>query len=196
MTIDISVLDKLRFRSELSKLDDDTALEEEHAALYLAVSPKKMAEWRANGGGPKFIKPQDPKATGRNQPVSYVMRELRRFRASMEAGSNLEVARRHGLAGWVSGVEPFWADSSRRILGSALDETAGDWVELFFKAARKEIWVEWWSPREAANMTWVNPIHHKAFVEGYLTLLQREASAIKKCLVASEVDEEISRGKT
>ena len=99
-----------RMRSSLSELNDDTAIEEDLAALYLCVSVKKLGELRANGGGPLFVKPTDPKAAGRNQPVSYVLAELRKWRASMSATSNLQVAKRQGLLGWVSAVEPFWMD--------------------------------------------------------------------------------------
>lgn len=81
-------------RNELADLHDDTAVREDLAALYLCVSVKKLAELRSNGGGPEFVKIQDPKAFGRNQPVSYVMGELRKWRKTMSANSNLQVVRR------------------------------------------------------------------------------------------------------
>ncbi|UUZ47508.1 hypothetical protein LP420_30345 [Massilia sp. B-10] len=142
-----------RMRSSLSELNEDTAVEEDLAALYLCVSVKKLGELRANGGGPVFVKPTDPKAAGRNQPVSYVLGELRKWRASMSASSNLEVAKRQGLLGWVSVIEPFWMDLRNRVIGPALDQNDEQWPGLFSQALEGLVRVAWMSPRDAAART-------------------------------------------
>ncbi|WP_426105468.1 hypothetical protein [Massilia sp. TSP1-1-2] len=61
-----------RARNELSALEDETAVEEDLAALYLCMSAKKLGELRAKDGGPKFIKP-----TEANSPLCQtVVRQL------------------------------------------------------------------------------------------------------------------------
>ena len=179
-------------RNELAAFDDDTAIEEELAALYLCVSPKKLGELRANGGGPVFVKPQDPRAAGRNQPVSYVMAELRKWRDSMSAGSNLEVARRQGLVGWISGVEPFWTDRDGALLGAALDQSGDDWADFFLQAVARAVDVVWMSPRDALMRRWKRAAPHAQMVHAYKAELDHDGYAAFAALEATEVAAEMA----
>lgn len=181
-----------RARNELADFNDDTAVEEELAALYLCVSPKKLGELRANGGGPVFVKPQDPKAAGRNQPVSYVMRELRKWRESMSAGSNLEIARRQGLVGWVQGVEPFWIDKRGLVVESALDQTSESWPDMFLQVIAEKLNVVWSSPRSVLMRQWRSVSAHTKFAEEYRAVLKAEESAVFASLEATTLFSEIS----
>jgi hypothetical protein len=181
---------KAKARNELAAFDDETAIEEELAALYLCVSPKKLGELRSSGGGPVFIKPQDPKAAGRNQPVSYVMSELRKWRESMSAGSNLEVARRQGLVGWVSGIEPFWANRGGALLGSALDQSAEGWPDMFLEASVRTVDIVWMSPRDALMSRWAKASAHTEFADEYRAALSAERSAILASLERTELNME------
>lgn len=177
-------------RNELAAFNDDTAIEEDLAALYLCISPKTLGELRSGGGGPVFIKPRALKAAGRNQPVSYAMGELRKWRESMSAGSNLEVARLQGLVGWVSGVEPFWADRQGALLGSALDQSADNWPDLFVKALARTVSVVWASPRDALMLQWAAAPAHAEFADEYRSALGAEQSAILASLERTELNME------
>lgn len=177
-------------RNELAAFNDDTAIEEDFDALYLCMSPKTLGELRSGGGGPVFIKPRALRAAGRNQPVSYSMGELRKWRESMSAGSNLEVARLQGLVGWVSGVEPFWADRQGALLGSALDQSADDWPDLFVKVLARTVSVGWASPRDALMLRWAAAPAHAEFADEYRAVLEAEQSAILASLERTELDTE------
>jgi hypothetical protein len=177
-------------RDKLSTLNDDTAIEEDLAALYLCVSPKKLGEMRASGGGPVFVKPQAPAAAGRNQPVSYVMSELRKWRLAMSANSNLEIARRQGMVGWVSAIEPFWTDAKGLLIGSAVDRFADRWAEHFLKAIRRAERVDWMTPSQAAKSRWASFVDHGAFVQEYKEVLEREIFSALAALEATEISSE------
>lgn len=168
-------------RNEIAVFNDDTAIEEDLAALYLCVSPKKLAELRGNGGGPQFVKAQDPKAAGRNQPVSYVMGELRKWRKVMSAGSNLEVARRQGLVSWVVNEEPFWCTKSDLVICSAMDQSDSEWAGRFINAISCDQKVRWLPPQKALELVWAEPEIQNNFAEDYFETLINA----KECVLAS-----------
>ena len=68
---------KLRLRSEMANLHDDTVISNVTAAIYLNVSKSMLSVWRQEGIGPEFIKYAEHKWT--NACVHYKMGELRRF---------------------------------------------------------------------------------------------------------------------
>lgn len=68
---------KLRLRSEMANLHDDTVVSNVTAAIYLNVSKSMLSVWRQEGIGPEFIKYAEHKWT--NACVHYKMGELRRF---------------------------------------------------------------------------------------------------------------------
>ena len=186
--IDIDArLSAARARNSLSEFNDDTAIEEDLAALYLCLSPKKLGELRASGTGPAFIKPTERGSAGRNQPVSYVMGELRRWRLSMSAGSNLEVAKRQGLIGWISGVEPFWSTRKGMIAGSAFDRSADAWADSFLAATDGRMRVMWMSPREALGMLWDRVEKQSQFAGEYFAALETERVAVSAAISATEI---------
>ena len=174
-------------RSSLSELNDDTAIEEDLAALYLCVSVKKLGELRANGGGPLFVKPTDPKAAGRNQPVSYVLAELRKWRASMSATSNLQVAKRQGLLGWVSAVEPFWMDLGGSVIGPAIYQVDEQWPELFSQAMERLVRVAWMPPRDALRERWASVAPQLSMANEFLVVLDGEKFGILAAVEATEL---------
>lgn len=68
---------KLRLRSEMANLHDDTVISNATAAIYLNVSTSTLSVWRQTGIGPEFIKHAEHKWT--NACVHYKMGELRRY---------------------------------------------------------------------------------------------------------------------
>jgi len=186
-------LEELGYRDAISKLHDDTVVEEGVAAIFLKVTLKVLKGLRAEDGGPLFIKVAAKRSKGRNQAVTYEMGELRRFRASQKYSSTLEVARRQGLLGWVSGIEPFWATPEKSIIDSAVNQDAPEWEAMFCKAARSEIQILWISPREAIGATWAGAGKHRAFADEYLELLRNEAAGVSASVEASELSESMER---
>lgn len=176
-----------RSRNELSALEDETAVEEDLAALYLCMSTKKLGELRAKDGGPVFIKPTEANSIGRNQPVSYAMGELRKWRASMSASSNLEVAKRQGLLGWVSAIEPFWMDLQNRVIGPALDQADERWPGLFSQALEGLVHVAWMSPRDALRERWASVDPQMRMVSEFNLVLDGEKSAALAAVEATDL---------
>jgi hypothetical protein len=68
---------KLRMRSEMANLHDDTVISNVTAGIYLNVSTSTLSVWRQTGVGPEFIKYAEHKWT--NACVHYKMGELRRY---------------------------------------------------------------------------------------------------------------------
>lgn len=180
-----------RARNELSALEDETAVEEDLAALYLCMSAKKLGEMRSKEGGPVFIKPTEANAIGRNQPVCYAMGELRKWRESMSASSNLEVAKRQGLLGWVSGIEPFWMDLQNRVIGPALDQNDEQWPGLFSQALEGLVHVVWMSPRDALRERWTTVDPQMRMVSEYKLVLDGEKFAALAAVEATELALEV-----
>jgi hypothetical protein len=174
-------------RDAIAIFNDDTSIEEDLAALYLCVSTKTLGEMRGNGGGPVFVKPQQPKATGRNQPVSYVMKELRIWREQMSASSNLQIAHRQGLVSWTSVEEPFWLSQSEQIINSAIDQNQSDWADRFIDALTNKILVRWMTPQRALELVWQNPDIHNKFAAEFISVLRHAEDLTKSALAKSSV---------
>lgn len=65
-------------RDVIAKLDDDTLVDTELAAIYLHISERQLKDLRAEGDGPQIEKTIQKGAQSQNQPVRYAMGELRR----------------------------------------------------------------------------------------------------------------------
>ncbi|HAX4546821.1 UNVERIFIED_CONTAM: hypothetical protein NQD88_18320 [Escherichia coli] len=98
----MSVVATLRELSEVWKLfgdmPDDTTLNTELASIYLGVSPKTLARYRQNGGGPEYIQYQAEDSKSRNQRVNYLLGDLRVWRNSHKVKSSMHGAQVRGLA--------------------------------------------------------------------------------------------------
>jgi hypothetical protein len=68
---------KLRLRSEMANLHDDTIVSNVTAAIFLNTSTSTLSVWRQMGIGPEFVKYAEHKWT--NAKVHYNLGELRRF---------------------------------------------------------------------------------------------------------------------
>lgn len=171
-------------RNALSELDDDTGVEEHLAALYLCLSPKEMGELRAIGGGPVYVQP--PRVlVGCGHPVSYVMRELRAWRLARSAGSDSEIARRYGVAGWATGLEPFWLDSAGLIIAPAMDHDPEDETGKFLKTVSGKARVDWMTKLDALGRRWNSVEAHSELVDQYLAVQNGERAAVLGALEAT-----------
>lgn len=86
-------------RDVVSKLDDDTVVDTELAALYLHMSERQLEDLRRSRGGPTMVKAIESGARRLNQPVRYKMSSLRDFQRMHSAPSTFEAAVKAGIAG-------------------------------------------------------------------------------------------------
>ncbi|EIZ5886398.1 hypothetical protein MPS87_002423, partial [Salmonella enterica] len=131
----MSIVATLRELSEVWKLfgdmPDDTTLNAELAAIYLGVSPKTLARYRQNGGGPEYIQYQEENSKARNQRINYLLKDLKIWRDAHKVKNSMEAAQVRGLA-FNSLIDftipqPFWqidneldSDNKNKILSHAL----------------------------------------------------------------------------
>ena len=207
------MLAEARIRDELAGMNDDTALPEELAAIYLGVSvaelaelrkPSKVAKAAAGSKAPdqpkparlKMIKPIREGAVGQNQKVSYKLAALREFQLSNTVESSFEAAVNAGLYGFVSIHAPFFAlpesrsDRSRvTILGTAWDRADPEWPLRFNDALDGKLRVVWLTPAAAASSRWTALKAHKAFSKPWLAALKVERQAVSAALEGTEISE-------
>lgn len=181
-------------RDIIAKLDDDTLVDTEMAAIYLYMSVRQLEDLRAEGGGPDIEKTIQKDAQRQNQPVRYAMGELRRYRRSRTASSTFDAALKAGLAGWVSVQMPFFAEpkeSGRRardvLLRCAWDADEESSEELFASLARGSIRAIWLTAAEASASIWAEPKRHSDFAELGLRMLRDEIAAVGSAIERSDV---------
>lgn len=213
------MLAEARIRDELAGMNDDTALPEELAAIYLGVSVAELAELRKPSKGAKaaagpkdtdrpkparlkMIKPIREGAVGQNQRVSYKLAALREFQLSNTVESSFEAAVNAGLYGFVSIHAPFFAQAEKRsdrgratLLGKAWDRSDPDWARRFSDVFEGKLRVVWLTPAAAASSRWAILKAHKAFSKPWLAALKVEGQAIRAALEATEISEVAAEGK-
>ena len=111
----LEMIEDAKLRSEIARLDDDTTLPAELAALYLCMSTSQLAifhkEIGGEGGrkdGPAIIKHIEKGAVGQNQPVYYKLGALRAWEKKNTALTSFEAMKNAGMLGWVSTQAPFF----------------------------------------------------------------------------------------
>lgn len=189
----MKIIETLRELSEVWKLfgdmPDDTTLNAELAAIYLGVSPKTLARYRQNGGGPEYIQYQEENSKARNQRINYLLKDLKIWRDAHKVKNSMEAAQVRGLA-FNSLIDftlpqPFWhIDNSaelqnrNKILSHAL-RTPEERFKLYLKEERVKI--TWTSIEEALSWEWADlnerQLFNNAFVEFLSNLIQLSTSA-------------------
>jgi hypothetical protein len=171
------------------ELPDDTALNVELTALYLAVSVKTLARYRQNGDGPPYIQYPTGNSKARNQRVNYLLRDLKIWRDGHKIVSTMQAAQVRGLA-FNSLIDftipqPFWhIDNSaelqnrNKILSHAL-RTPEERFKIYL--AEKHINIVWISVEEALLLDWTDlserQIFHDSFVNFLSNVIQLSTSA-------------------
>ncbi|EKQ7275521.1 hypothetical protein L1R96_13070 [Klebsiella pneumoniae] len=179
----MSVVATLRELSEVWKLfgdmPDDTTLNAELASIYLGVSPKTLARYRQNGGGPEYIQYQAEDSKARNQRVNYLLGDLRVWRNSHKVKNSMEAAQVRGLA-FNSLIDftiqqPFWhidndIDSGNRnkILSHAL-RTPDERFKLYLK--EEHVNIVWISIEEALSWDWTDLSERQVFNDYFVGFL-------------------------
>lgn len=189
----MSVVATLRELSEVWKLfgnmPDDTTLNAELAAIYLGVSPKTLARYRQNGGGPEYIQYQAEDSKARNQRVNYLLGDLRVWRNSHKVKNSMEAAKIRGLAfnslSDFTLPQPFWhidngidSENRNKILSHAL-RTPEERFQLYLK--EEHLNVIWISVEKALTYDWTDlnerQIFNDSFVNFLSNLIQLSTSA-------------------
>ncbi|MCU6216167.1 hypothetical protein [Enterobacter bugandensis] len=179
----MSVVATLRELSEVWKLfgdmPDDTTLNAELASIYLGVSPKTLARYRQNGGGPEYIQYQAEDSKARNQRVNYLLGDLRVWRNSHKVKNSMEAAQVRGLA-FNSLIDftipqPFWhidneldSENRNKILSHAL-RTPEERFKLYLKEERLKI--SWISIEESLFWDWTDLNERQVFNDSFVNFL-------------------------
>ena len=136
--------------------------------------------------GLRMIKITEKDAIGTNQPVTYLMGDLRRFQKEHAGYGTFEVAlAAAGILGWVSQPYPFFAAPKPDRKGRPILQAKGwgmdvEERELRVKAALEgSVRCVWLTPAEALHCVWDRESEHKKFAKPWLALLKEEASATK-----------------
>ncbi|ENS4335229.1 hypothetical protein ACE073_002665 [Salmonella enterica] len=179
----MSVVATLRELSEVWKLfgdmPDDTTLNAELAAIYLGVSPKTLARYRQNGGGPEYIQYQEENSKARNQRINYLLKDLKIWRDAHKVKNSMEAAQVRGLA-FNSLIDftipqPFWhidneldSDNKNKILSHAL-RTPDERFKLYLKEEHVDI--VWISIEEALSWDWTDLSERQVFNDSFVGFL-------------------------
>ncbi|ELZ0010316.1 hypothetical protein VRL91_000864 [Salmonella enterica] len=179
----MSIVATLRELSEVWKLfgdmPDDTTLNAELAAIYLGVSPKTLARYRQNGGGPEYIQYQEENSKARNQRINYLLKDLKIWRDAHKVKNSMEAAQVRGLA-FNSLIDftipqPFWqidneldSDNKNKILSHAL-RTPEERFKIYL--AEKYIKIVWISVEEALLSDWTDLTERQVFHDSFVNFL-------------------------
>lgn len=217
----VQKIEEAKLRSAIAALDDDTTLDSELSALYLAVSKSAFGKLTAGSkdskaspsskgapavAGPPIIKIFDEGAVGQNQPVQFKLGALREFQKKWTFANSFDAAVGAGLAGWCSLPIPFFAEVETRahrgrqiLLGAAWDLGVPSREKLFKAVVEKRIRVVNMTPADAASSRWGDLSAHKRFAKPWLALLKVEASAVKAAIEGTDIamatnESEVKRG--
>ncbi len=179
----MSIVATLRELSEVWKLfgdmPDDTTLNAELAAIYLGVSPKTLARYRQNGGGPEYIQYQEENSKARNQRINYLLKDLKVWRDAHKVKNTMEAAKIRGLA-FNSLIDftipqPFWhidngidSENRNKILSHAL-RTPEERFKIYL--TEEHVNIIWISIEEALSMDWIDLNERQVFNDSFIGFL-------------------------
>lgn len=187
-------LAKAKKRSEIAALHDGTTLDSELAALYLGMSEKKLEELRHHdGAGPTIAKYPDPNAKGQNQPVIYMLGDLRDYQKKMKATGSFDAAiKAQSMFQLATQKRSFFAHLDGKFVGDliadAQDPTLRDRDELMSQLAAEQIQVVSLTPLEAGARRWSNPKAHRDLVETIKAAMSQEKDALDAAALSSELE--------
>jgi hypothetical protein len=175
----------------LMRLPDDTALLVEEAACVLRLSVRQLERMRAPGSvvkGPKYQQAVSTGAKGRNQKITYIIRDLKEWQREQTIGSSHEAALKIGkyfvTLTDIAAEKAFWRNPEGRITG-LVDETS---IELFI--ARIGKWsIEWMPATDAVGESWESLLSQKALASEIKSILSHEMSRVAAHVERAELIE-------
>lgn len=178
-------------KSELPSEEDKKTARLEKAAQVAAKAAGRTRAKQADpeDGKPKglrMIKLAEKGAIGSNQPVTYLMGDLKKFQEEHAGYDTFEVKLgASGLLGWVSEPFPFFASPQPNRKGRPVIQGKGWGMDI--KAREKLVTLTlagqtrcvWMTPAEAIHALWAKESEHKRFAKPWFALLKEEAEAAK-----------------
>lgn len=175
----------------LNRLPEDTALTSSEAAVFLRMSLRSLERMRSPQSptkGPRYQQPSGLGSKGANQRITYLIKDLKAWQASITVSDNVEAAVRKGqlfrtLADLTDQV-PFWRNP-KGVIAGLVEETS---EEMFF--ARIGKWeIEWIEPGEAAAEHWESSLSHKQFAAAVTKILSTQMNKIAAAVEGTEIGE-------
>ncbi len=173
----------------LMRLPDDTALLTEEAAVVLRISVRQLERMRSPDSlvkGPKYQQAVGEGAKGRNQKLTYLIRDLKEWQREQTIGGSHEAALKAGRY-FVSLLDiaeekAFWRNPEGKIAG-LVDETS---VEMF--VARLGNWtIEWMAATDAVGEDWQSLASLKALASEIKDILGNETGRLKSHVDRAEL---------
>lgn len=173
----------------LMRLPDDTALLTEEAAVVLRLSVRQLERMRSPNSlakGPKYQQPVSEGAVGRNQKITYLIRDLKQWQREQTIGSSHEAALKAGryfaTLSDVAEEKAFWRTPEGKMAG-LVDETS---VEMFI--ARIGNWtIEWMAATDAVGEDWQSLASLKALASDIKDILGNETGRLKAHVERAEL---------
>ena len=164
-----------KVRAGLSQMPDATPVDADLAAVYLCTSPATLKRMRAEGTGPKYQQPQtNSGSTARNQKITYLMGELKRWLDGQSTSSTMHAAELRGTMFAtlqdLGHLEPFWIGSHKGIevnLGHVLATPLTP--SLISDGAAHIEWLDWGA---ALSLPWTQKGQRVVFEVPFKTLLE------------------------
>lgn len=169
-----------KVRAGLSQMPDATPIEADLAAVYLCNSPATLKRMRAEGTGPKYQQPQtNSGTTARNQKITYLMGELKRWLNGQSTSSTMHAAELRGTMFAtlqdLGTLEPFWIGQHKGvevILGHVL---ANPLTPSLISDGEAHIeWLDWGA---ALSLPWTHKEQRALFEEPFKLLLKNALDA-------------------
>ncbi len=179
-----------KVRAELAAMPDATPVDSDLAAVYLCTSAATLKRMRAEGTGPKYLQPKtNDGTTARNQKISYLMGELKRWLEGQSTSSTMHAAELRGTmfatlqdAGR---LEPFWVGKYKGvevILGHVLATSLTP--SLISDGAARIEWLDW---GQALGLPWTQKEQRAVFEQPFKSLLKNALDVVLAGFEAGEI---------
>lgn len=147
---------------------------------------KSTSEVEEKPKGLRMIKIAEKGAVGSNQPVTYLLGDLRKFQLDHAGYDSFEVRlASSGLLGWFSEPAPFLAKPQADRKGRPVLMSPGWGLRLDAREKRLgeiragEARCVWLTPAEAVHSLWAKESEHEKFAKPWLALLREERQAAR-----------------
>ena len=173
----------------LMRLPEETALLTSEAAVVLRTSVRQLERMRSPDSlvkGPKYLQAVGDGAKGRNQKVTYLIRDLKEWQKEQTIGGSHEAALKAGryfvTLMDIAEEKAFWRNPEGKIAG-LVDETG---IDMFI--ARLGKWtVEWLPATDAVGEDWQSLASQKALASEIKDILGRETGRLKAFVEQAEL---------
>lgn len=162
-----------KVRAHMASMPDGTPIDADLAAVYLCVSPATLKRMRAEGTGPTYQQPRTNEGTtARNQKITYLMGELKRWLQEQSTSSTMHAAELRGTMFAtlqdLTREHPFWikkVGGVEAVLGHVLA------IDVAGLISDPEAHIEWLDWIGALSLPWANATVRNIFEEPVLAAI-------------------------